>query len=266
MNTTNARIPGMMSYSNRQRIRIMAKRHLQLDYRNRRLTTTWLGFWQFVNNLMGHYRKPFVGLYKRIFYITSIIPYWWDTCGKEMCTTLCKGNNICQKRQIKFILLWEIVWNGSKTGLLRSEKVLKLILPSSLLECVAMDIMGALPKMIDDNQFEMVVIVLFENFAMVVSMSMTTDWHNAPLFTYHQKLLLGILTHDLTDNGSHFFSRFFELQWAFFGTKHRTTTAYLLQNIKIVEHCNKTIVTRLQHYVADHQRDRDIYVQPMTFT
>lgn len=46
--------------------------------------------------------------------------------------------------------------------------------------------------------------------------------------------------------------------------KQLTTTAYRLQPIAKVERCNKTIITRPRHYIANHRRDWDVFVQPLT--
>lgn len=46
---------------------------------------------------------------------------------------------------------------------------------------------------------------------------------------------------------------------------HLTTTVYHLQTNEQAKTFTKTIVVRLRHYVAEHMRDWDIYVQPLTY-
>ena len=50
------------------------------------------------------------------------------------------------------------------------------------------------------------------------------------------------------------------------GLKHYLTTAYHPQTNRQVERLNKTIAARLRHYTEEHQRDWDVYVQPLTYT
>lgn len=68
----------------------------------------------------------------------------------------------------------------------------------------------------------------------------------------------------LEDNGSQFISKFFQSLCAFLGSKNLTTTAYHLETNGHVESFNKTTIARLRQYVADNQRDWDVYVQPLT--
>lgn len=49
------------------------------------------------------------------------------------------------------------------------------------------------------------------------------------------------------------------------GTKHLTLTAYQLQTSWKADQFNKTIISRLQHYQAEHQRHRDRYMQLLTY-
>ncbi|CDF39905.1 unnamed protein product [Chondrus crispus] len=48
-------------------------------------------------------------------------------------------------------------------------------------------------------------------------------------------------------------------------TAHYLTTAYHPQTNGQTERFNRTLVQRLRHYVAEHQRDWDEYIQPLTF-
>lgn len=48
-------------------------------------------------------------------------------------------------------------------------------------------------------------------------------------------------------------------------TKQSTKTAYHLLTNGQVKRNNKTILTRLRHHVADHQRDWDLFVQPLSY-
>lgn len=67
-----------------------------------------------------------------------------------------------------------------------------------------------------------------------------------------------------TDKGTKFFSKFCKLLCTIFGTKYLTTTVYYPETDEQGEMFNKTIVTRLQQCLAEHQQEWDINVQPLT--
>ena len=69
----------------------------------------------------------------------------------------------------------------------------------------------------------------------------------------------------LTDNGPQFVAKFFAAICLLLGVKQHTITAYHPQTNGQVERYNKTLVSRLRHYVADHQRNWDEFVQPLTY-
>lgn len=90
--------------------------------------------------------------------------------------------------------------------------------------------------------------------------------HIAPLLMYEWIIPHGIPMHVLTDNGTKFVRNFLESVCIFFGTKPLTTTAYYSLTNGQPEQLIKMILVRLRHCVAEHQRDGDIYVQPLTYT
>lgn len=49
------------------------------------------------------------------------------------------------------------------------------------------------------------------------------------------------------------------------GTKELTRTAYRPYTNEQMERCDKNVVTRLRHYVADNQRGLDIFVQQLAY-
>lgn len=66
-------------------------------------------------------------------------------------------------------------------------------------------------------------------------------------------------------NGTKFINKFFESLCAFLGTKCLKTTAYHLQWTREAECLKEMIIARLRHYVAENQRDWDIFMWPMTY-
>lgn len=100
----------------------------------------------------------------------------------------------------------------------------------------------------------------------VVPTSKTTALQIASLFMDFWIIPNGIPEFVLTDNGTQFISKLFELICAVLGTRHLTTTAYYLQTNGQAKRFNKTIIARLQHCVAEHLRGWDIQVQALTYT
>lgn len=75
----------------------------------------------------------------------------------------------------------------------------------------------------------------------------------------------GILTHVLTGNGTQFLRKFFKSPCGFLGTKHLTTTTYHPEPNRQGERLNMTSIARLQNYKAEHEGDRIICVQNLTY-
>lgn len=94
----------------------------------------------------------------------------------------------------------------------------------------------------------------------------TTVPHVAAICLDHWIMPFGIPTYLLTDNGSQIVGKFFATLCAFLGTKHLSTTAYHRETNLQTERYNKTIIARLRHYVAEHQKDWDHYIQSLTYS
>lgn len=76
----------------------------------------------------------------------------------------------------------------------------------------------------------------------------------------------GIPDSILTDNGPQFTAKFFDLFCTKLSAKNLTTNTYHSQTNGQTERFNRTLVTRLRHFVSDHPNDYDYYVQPLTYT
>lgn len=68
-----------------------------------------------------------------------------------------------------------------------------------------------------------------------------------------------------TDNGTQFDSKFFTTVGLFLELKKLTTTAYCSQANELVEGCNYIMVARLHHYVSEHQKNWDTYIQSFAY-
>ena len=147
----------------------------------------------------------------------------------------------------------------------RWQKKLTLFPAAGPLEFVAMDLYGPLPKATHGNRPILVITDRFTKLCRAIPLQ-TTQAHqvaqaflDAPVYPYGMPNTL------LTDNGPQFTAKFFEAVCGLLGILHVLTTAYHPQKNGQAETFNRTLATRLRHYVSEHQRDWDDYVQPLTY-
>ena len=149
--------------------------------------------------------------------------------------------------------------------LFKHQKYLKLFPAAGPLEFIAIDILGPLPKTRKGNQVVLVITDRFSKICRAIplpnqkAVTLAEAFLNNWIYPYGAPLYL------LTDNGSNLAAKFFEAVCYFLGVKHLFTTAYHPQTNGQVERYNKTLVGRLAHYVEEHQRDWDEFVQPCTY-
>lgn len=70
----------------------------------------------------------------------------------------------------------------------------------------------------------------------------------------------------VTDSDTNAFRKLIGTRCNFFGLKHLTTTPYHPQTNGQAERLNRILIARLRHYVAEHQHDWDIFMQPLAYT
>ena len=145
------------------------------------------------------------------------------------------------------------------------QKHLRLFPANGPLEFVAMDILGPLPKTKQGNQFVVVLTDRYSKLTRAIPTGKTTATTVATIFVDHWVIPYGIPNYVLTDNGPQFVAKFFASVCLALGVKHVTTTAYHPRTNGQTERFNRTIVTRLRHYVGEHQDDWDLYVQLLTY-
>ena len=75
----------------------------------------------------------------------------------------------------------------------------------------------------------------------------------------------GILDEALTDNGSEFTAKMFELTCTSLVVKHLPTSTDQPQTNSLVEQYNRILVAHLRHYVVDQQRNWHLFIQPLTY-
>ena len=128
-----------------------------------------------------------------------------------------------------------------------------------------MDLLGPLPKTAHGNQHVLVITDRFTKMTRSIPLRTTTASVVANAFLDNWVYVHGAPRYVLTDNGPQFAAKFFDAVCALLGVQYYLTTAYHPQSNGQTERFNHTLVQRLRHYVEEHQRDWDDYVQRLTF-
>ncbi|CDF38169.1 unnamed protein product [Chondrus crispus] len=115
------------------------------------------------------------------------------------------------------------------------------------------------------NRHVLVMTDRFTKLTRSIPLRTTTASVVANAFLDNWVYVYGAPRYMLTDNGPQFAAKFFDAVCALLGVRHYLTTAYHPQTNGQTERFNRTLVQRLRHYVAEHQRDWDEYIQPLTF-
>ena len=145
------------------------------------------------------------------------------------------------------------------------QKLLTLFPAAGPLEFVAMDIAGPYPRTRNGNEYVVVLTDRFTKLTRAIPTRTTTASDVASIFIDYWIYSYGVPDYLLTDRGTQFMSKFFELVCSSLGVKHVATSAYRPQTNGQAERYNRTMVSRLRHYICEHQTDWDDYVQPLTY-
>ena len=147
----------------------------------------------------------------------------------------------------------------------RHQKKLTLFPAAGPLEFVAMDLFGPLPKTAHGNKHILVITDRFTKMCRAIPLRTAQAPQVAQAFLDSWVYPYGVPDTLLTDNGPQFTAKFFESVCGLLGIRHVLTTAYHPQTNGQAERFNRTLGTRLRHYVTEHQRDWDEFVQPLTY-
>lgn len=128
-----------------------------------------------------------------------------------------------------------------------------------------MNILDPFSKTESSNQHVFVLIDQYANLNRAISVTAVSSTNATTIFIYIWVIQYGISACLLTEKGLQFVSKFFAAVTMHLGISHLKTTTYLSPTSGQVERFNKTIVARLEHYVAEHQTVLNQYVQLLTY-
>ena len=128
-----------------------------------------------------------------------------------------------------------------------------------------MDLYGPLLKNLHGNRHVLFITYRFTKLCRSIPLRTTQAHQVAQAFLDAWVYPCGMPNILLTDNGPQFTAKFFDAVCGLLGCRHVLTTAYHPQTNGQAEKFNRTLATRLRHYVSEHQRDWDDYVHLLTY-
>ena len=147
----------------------------------------------------------------------------------------------------------------------KKSATMKLFPAKAPLQDVAMDLLGPLLKTKRGNKHLLVITDRFTKLVKVVPLRSSKGLTVAQAFVDNWVFNLGPPKTILTDNGSQFRSKFMLEVHRALGIKTAFTTAYRPQTNGQTERYNRTIISALRKYVAEHPKSWDLYVNGITF-
>lgn len=153
-------------------------------------------------------------------------------------------------------------WNNP---MYHHRRYLQLLLASVHCKFVAMDAAENLPKMVQSSQY--IFVIADRNFKLTpaVPTLQRTAAHVSNLFMAHWLIPNSTPSYLLNDNDTQILSKLFAIVCALHGVQPLTITPYHPQPNGQIERIIEMIFTRLWHYVAEHPRDWDTFVQLLTY-
>ena len=147
----------------------------------------------------------------------------------------------------------------------RNSKPMRLFPSSAPLEFLAIDLLGELIRTPRGNRFLLVITDRFSKLVRTVPLSSISAESVAKAFVTHWVLIYGPPIWLLSDNGKQFTARFFQNVCRILGVENLFTTTYHPQTNGQVERFNRTIISGLRNYIADHPKDWDLYTDMLTY-
>jgi transposase InsO family protein len=128
---------------------------------------------------------------------------------------------------------------------------------------VAMDILGPLPRTDAGNLYVLIISDYFSKWCVAVPMMDMEAITVARAFVDHFVTIFGVPRQLHTDQGSQFESKLFQAVCKLLGIDKTRTTPYWPQSDGLVERCNATLEAMLSKVVSSHQKDWDVFLQPL---
>ena len=153
----------------------------------------------------------------------------------------------------------------NRIKLRKHASALKLFPAKAPLDQIAIDILGELIQTPRGNKYLLVMTDRYTKLTKVVALRGITAEIVAEAFVKHWILNYGAPQHVLSDNGPQFTARFFRETCRILGANNWYTTTYHPRTNGQVERYNSTIVRALRHYISDHPREWDLYVDALTY-
>lgn len=134
----------------------------------------------------------------------------------------------------------------------RHQNLFRLFSGTGPLKFPAMNILGPISKMKPSNQHLVFLTIPYMEQMRAISVTTVASTSAATVLVDNWVFPYGAPTYQLSDSGPQLVSKFFDALTACLRIKHLTTTAHPPQTSGQVERFKRTIVARLQHYVAEH--------------
>lgn len=186
--------------------------------------------------------------YRKLYYTISR-QYYWASMTLD-CLKMVRDCHSCARERMK---------------LRRHSKKMKLFPATEPLTNVSLDLLGPLLTTTRGNTFLLVMTDRYAKLTRTVPLKTATAGDVAMAFVRHWVFTYGPPAQVLTDNGKQFASRFFMECCRILQVENAFTTTYHPQCNGQVERFNRTILSAIRHYCADHPDEWDLFTDAITY-
>ena len=142
---------------------------------------------------------------------------------------------------------------------------LRLFLTTEPLAFVTLDILGPSPKSESDHYHVLVITDRCTTLTRTITLKSTISQAVTDFFLTYCTYAYGFPDLMMSNNGSQLITRYFQHEMAILNIKHAPTSRYHPKTNGQIERYNSSLVTQLCHYVAEHQRNWDAFLQPLIY-
>ena len=198
---------------------------------------------------LSHYPKLSGHPGGRKMYKTLARHFYWPALAVD-CYAVARNCSACARERVT---------------LRSNSKKMKLFPAKAPLESVSIDLLGELITTKRKNRYLLVICDRFTKLVRTVPLTSISSAKVAAAFIKHWIFVYGPPVSVLSDNGKQFTARFFIDVCRILGIKNVFTTTYHPQANGQVERFNRTILSALRHYVAEHPKDWDLFTDALTY-